>query len=147
MTDTKTIETTTDRKSLRFIERSIFPTAIFLMFLGSLSFFISAFRMLNDYQEVALYFMVIGFLALAVWFIEQSWYEHAIRYNRNSVLIVINRFRKQYGFRFSSLRSVELNDNILTVKVKSNDIQRIDLSTIKVEDQEKLVKFLKDRMS
>ena len=147
MTETKSIEETTDRKSLRFIERKQFGVMGVLILSSLIAIIISVFELIELSEATYKLMKVYGFSAQTIFYADMIWFTYAVRFNKKSVTILLKRWKTQYTFRFKDLETVELVNDELVVFCSNQGTKKIDLSTIVIEDQEKLVEFLKDRMS
>ena len=148
MTESRISEATTgESEPLKFIEQKRFGWPSALMLISALSFFIAAYGMMAEENEI-LYSvcMVIGSMGMSISFAEQLWHTRVIKYNDKVVRIVINRFKTHYGFRYKDIKRIELIEYQLSVFKRSNELQKIDLRDIRKEDQEKLMEFLNERI-
>lgn len=83
----------------------------------------------------------VGFLILVVFYSRMFWYKNYVQWNKQGVMIRINRFSST-SFNYRDVRKVEMKENDIIVYQKSGKVTKVDVSGFSQEDRERLVKII-----
>jgi hypothetical protein len=93
--------------------------------------------------KVYRYFSVVVCLIQILFYSRLFWYKNNVQWNKKGIVI---RIKPYFGksIRFDEIKSVEFNDNSLTIKKQDGTKVFIDLPEINPSDKEKLLHLLQE---
>ncbi len=137
---------TTTRKSLRFIQRPRFDFWLLVLIVSSIFLIIGAYMVLSTDSQKWQWFVVIGQVGVVAFWAERIWYNFTFKFNAKTGVLIPNRWKEYYQFRFRDVKRAELYDGKLMLTYRKENRQTIDVTNVRDEDLEKLLKLIKSRI-
>jgi len=143
MTESK-VSQIEERKSLRFIARSLFNYTTVAILVSLVCIIVGFFELFSFSEQTYKYILALGYVCQVIFFLDFIWHSYTVKTNGRVVTIILKRFGAAYTIRHKDLKNISLNEDAVQIEYSANSTQSIDLGAIKREDQERLVEFLNE---